>query len=678
LAAALLGFACVAGLGAAGQATALQRRPDLTVSPGAGQLSTPPGRTVEEAVDVVNLSQDDFDVTVSLEDLNVDGLGRATSRPAGESANSAATWGFVEPPSFLLPGGHTQTVRVSLTPPKDAAPGGYSAAVRVVGRRSSGGMATALHSVLLEVGGPGIVHAARVAGVFVPSRTYGSTFPVSVALENRGTTHIFATGTVVVRDALSRITARVPIPRTVILRGHTRLVTVRAPSPLLPWRITAQANVSFSDGVAGGSAQASGFALAYWSLAGVGLVLLFVLWRVFRFVRKRVRRRASRRIAAAGPAEVAVAHGHPATGPERYAGIPGVEDELQEWWAEPGSAEGTLEAEPEETEEEEIAPSPARAGAAPSNGEARRPLVIVTEREPEERSAPAIDGPEVPAPVRLRLADLAPAAEDGEGEKVEAPEEPPASTVESETTAPPALVLAPPPEPAFPPVPEEAIEVADDEQDLDRPAEAGQKEPVSPPEPPAAEPEPAPVPVTASVEATPAAPPEPAVERELQPVGATTSPSGERVARLQSSTRRKLAAAPPRALSAQGAVRRADVAIGMLAAGPGRSGERVAVALDLLRTIKTEPAVLGAVEAAYTEALNGRDDRATAPLALALDLLGSPRAADALLRAYASAPTSIVGSLEIALRGHDRAELRRKRSLVAALPKGRRASLELE
>jgi hypothetical protein len=136
--------------------------------------------------------------------------------------------------------------------------------------------------------------------------------------------------------------------------------------------------------------------------------------------------------------------------------------------------------------------------------------------------------------------------------------------------------------------------------------------------------------------------------------------------------RRALSAGP---LTPAAAERRARVALGLLSEGPGRTGERVEVALDVLRTVREATSVAAKVEEAYEAARRARDRKAQAPLALALAAVGSPQAPAALLRAYATAPEPLAGQILEALRELPADALAPHRRLISALPPARRDAL---
>jgi hypothetical protein len=145
--------------------------------------------------------------------------------------------------------------------------------------------------------------------------------------------------------------------------------------------------------------------------------------------------------------------------------------------------------------------------------------------------------------------------------------------------------------------------------------------------------------------------------------------------RLTVLTRENVVEEPGVPLTPAAIDRRAHVALGMLHEGPGRTGARVEVALDVLHTVKANLTVNSRVEEAYEAARKARDRHALAPLALALAAVGSPAAPAALLRAYATAPDSLADSLLAAIRGLSAEELKANRRLVTALPPDRRAAV---
>jgi len=126
----------------------------------------------------------------------------------------------------------------------------------------------------------------------------------------------------------------------------------------------------------------------------------------------------------------------------------------------------------------------------------------------------------------------------------------------------------------------------------------------------------------------------------------------------------------------QATERRVRVAIELLAAGSGRSVESVDVALRILGSAPVD--ARAAVEGAFDEAVDAGRSRGMSALALAMHKLDSPRAAEALLRAYAAAPRRQILVVRDVLRTYDRKTLRAYPKLLKALPADRKASLKLD
>jgi hypothetical protein len=113
----------------------------------------------------------------------------------------------------------------------------------------------------------------------------------------------------------------------------------------------------------------------------------------------------------------------------------------------------------------------------------------------------------------------------------------------------------------------------------------------------------------------------------------------------------------------------------MLRAGAGESGVRVDVAIGLLRSVEDIPEVLGEVEGAYADAVRRRATKEAAALSLALMVVDSVEAPEALLRAYARADRVLAARLRKALTACDPADLRAHHELLDALPPNRRQTL---
>lgn len=123
------------------------------------------------------------------------------------------------------------------------------------------------------------------------------------------------------------------------------------------------------------------------------------------------------------------------------------------------------------------------------------------------------------------------------------------------------------------------------------------------------------------------------------------------------------------------AVRRANAAIRLLKQGAGKSGVRPDVAIGLLRSVEDLPEVRRAVEAAYEEVMARNSIKEAAALSLALSVVESPHAPEALLRAYAKADRVLAARIRRALAQCDPADLRSLPDLLDALPQSRRDAL---
>ncbi|HVL90363.1 MAG TPA: hypothetical protein VM841_09030, partial [Actinomycetota bacterium] len=117
------------------------------------------------------------------------------------------------------------------------------------------------------------------------------------------------------------------------------------------------------------------------------------------------------------------------------------------------------------------------------------------------------------------------------------------------------------------------------------------------------------------------------------------------------------------------ALRRAEVAIRMITGKPGETGAILDSGLDLLYSVRTDPAVVERVEQAYEET---RNRRKLGPLALALFAVDSRTAPEALLDAFATASKVVAERIRRAILACDPADIRPHRSLIQALPQSRR------
>ena len=655
-------FVSVVATGAVAASTASD---GLEVTPTTAIRGTVPGRLVEETVTVVNLSHEDFSVTGTLGDARVDTGGRF-SAAAGSGLPSAAAWGSMQPASFLLPAGHTQNVTVTFTPPKGTTGGGYYAAVDFAGRSGSGVSASATHAVLLEVAGGDVIRAPTIASISAPQFAFGPTIPVTMRLVNTGNDYAVAEGKLTVLDQFSRVAGTVDIPRTPVVPGTPRILTIHVPTPLIPGHTHVTARLSFGLGVPEDSATTATNAIGWWQL-GVAIALLLLIVRlIVAIVRWRRRRRALKRERRAAEQETRAPVPVGANGG-------GFADYEPLAHREPASPR--VEAAPQEQAVAEPAPEEHHAFTAPSEDEDLWPEPVVVPRAP---AAPAEERPR-PRLVFSRPADdpfaeleklSPPAALDDEEPELEGEErEEPEADIEMAAEFEEPLTEEPEPEPE--PV------VAD--------------EPVAEPEPepqaapaltvvrplPADDDEMAVMPMAAGDSTTMVARTSvPAVASVAAPAAALPEEqlrgAADRTARLSEKLLESIGDAP--APGREASQRRARVAIEMLTTGGGKSADRIPVALKVLRSSGADAsAMLG--EAFDAEAAAGRD-ASFATLALALHEVAGGRAVEALLRAYAVAKRGQIVALRTALKTYDADALAEHQDLLDALPADRRAALK--
>jgi hypothetical protein len=635
LALALAAVVAVAGVGAAAGSL------EIGVSPLYDVRGVDPANAVEETINVVNLSDEDMHIAVTLTELRINALGALASVEPGTGLPSAASWGKAEPAAFELPRGHVQNVRLTFVPPAQTKPGGYYSAARVVGTTSSGETSpSSIHATLLEVRGADVMPAGKIAALSAPSFSFGSTLPVTVKLQNTGNVYAIATGKLTVRDMRSKITATVDIPKTPVIPGTPRILKIDVPAPAFPGRVKVSARVEFGPGVPDDSASTSILAFAWWHLVSAALVLFVLIRSAMALIRWRRRRRIAKRLE--------VKREQPRVAAPVAVGDAGLQSAWERSGIEAPAARRQdapvvmQEAEPqtitEKLEEDFWAPK----------SDVHAPLRIPAE-EPPAVQMPAGDEAEPVTSSVPKLADLMSLSRpaDEVEEEAEADEEP-----RDELAA----------EVVEPVAEEEPVEEPEPVEELAPPEPIVEAEPVVEPEP---EPLPEPAVVIPMVRSR-EVPDEPAPREEAEPAAA-------RIHKLSEVVRAGVPATKPS--GPQAARRRVKVAVDMLQTGSGRSSERLDIAVQLLASAGGN--VAGAVEEAFDAAAAAGRGPAMGSLALALALLDSPRAPEALLRSYGVASRSGANALREALKSCDPDVVKAQRELLEALPQDRLASLKL-
>ena len=597
-----------------------------------------PNNTVEQNVSVVNLSDVDMNVVTTLSDVAFSPSGRFSSVEAGTGLPSAAAWGAAKPANFSLPRGHVQIVSITYKPPANATPGGFYAAAQFVGTTTSGAATRAIHTTLLEVRGTSVVRSGKVSKVSTPSFAFGSTLPVTVQLEATGNVYAIASGKIIVRGLGSSATT-VPINKTPVIPGTPRVLQINVPAPTLPGRVKVTADVVFGEGVPKDVATATTWAFAWWHAVSA-LIIVFLLVRLLMAL---VRWRRRRKLMKPRKAE-------PKTTQEK---TPAMADDLdlQSDW------ERSREAAPVSKAAPVVSSPPAPVASAPAavedeedfwkpKSDVHTPLDVPPAEEPEDER-PAVE-PAVRKTSISKLSDLIALQREELDEEDVLEEEEFEGELEPEVME-PELQAEPEPEPVPEPEPEPVLATEPEEEPTAvvipiKPAAVEQVQPA------------AVVPVVAP----------PAAEDESEIAAA-------RVHQLSEVVRAGVPVTRPR--GPQAARRRVKVAVDMLSTGSGRNAERLDIAVQLLASAGGD--VAKAVEESFDSAASAGRATAMGSLALALALLDSPRAPEALLRAYAVAPRTNAPALREALKACDPDAVKAQAELLGALPQDRRAQLKL-
>jgi hypothetical protein len=686
------------------------------------EVTAKPGEVIGDRVKTVNLTGRSLRVGVLIRDIGAGADGDPISVPRGTGARSAATWVTLNPSQFELGPGATRDVAIRVSVPAGTTPGGYYASVLfdaagVTARRSSE------HLILVHVPGAGASADARIVRFRFPTLSVGGPVDLDIEVANAGSLHAVVGGTIQIKDTFGNRVGTLAVPNAIVLPGRQRLLTVRWASPPPLARIRAVVNLQLSG--KSESAAATGFSLAWWVIAAAGLAFALPMYGLARRRRRRRRKAREEAEAAKRPAPPVVPlaptsegawpgappekektrlrrrdRGEKETVPPLVPPPPSRPSPLMVSRPEMPAAEETPTLEPEtDTRDESFAqefarldkpperpspPTPPSRPApvvVPSQGRRIDEPLVVHEDEPEEGEASAAK----PGPPPKRKPVSEPVAEEPSWAPIEEPEafeewleavrsaesdlrSPPARPREEPPPEPrrPLIVSRPPeaerpmpvtpsrgPEPpapvARPPAPERPLPVA-------LPPQPERPIPVAPqPERPVPVAKPPPAPVPAPEEPEWPEPVWPGAEPASVPAGWQAETGGE-------------------ALTGAAALRRAKVALDMLAGPTGETGAILDAGLELLRSVHDDPGVVASVQEAFAK---NKGRRKLGPLALAMAVVASPEAPAALLVAYATAPKVVADRLQLALEAYDTAELRSHPELIDALPPARRYSLGL-
>ncbi|MFN2640823.1 MAG: hypothetical protein ABR548_02860 [Actinomycetota bacterium] len=289
-------------------APARAAKPGLTVTPAVSELTIGPGETITESVIVANKTAAGAKVEAAVGDIVPGANGAFEIRPASTTENSAAAWVSTTQSSVDLGAGESALLTLSIKAPVGEPAGGHYAGVLF----SIEGGPNALHAMLIEVSGVGILRQAKLLGISMPKLEMNGHVPFRIEVQNTGNTFASFGGTISIHDRLRRNDVSIAIPRFYALPGRITTVTVTwlSPPPILVARVTAHIPWTFP-GAAGGDvaeSRTTGVVIIWWAVAIiVGLVLLVFRLLVGLFSRRsREDRRArhERRVAKKEAASV--------------------------------------------------------------------------------------------------------------------------------------------------------------------------------------------------------------------------------------------------------------------------------------------------------------------------------------------------------------------------------------
>jgi hypothetical protein len=281
----------------------------LVITPPVAELSIDPGRAVTETVNVTNNTGARAHIVAAVGDVIPSDDGGFTIRPASSTPESAASWVSTSPSSVDVEAGASALVTLSIRAPAAEPVGGHYAGVLF----SIEGGPDALHTMLIEVTGPGIVRSAKLLGLSMPRVEINGRVPFKIQVQNTGNTFVGFQGTISIHDRLRKSDTTISFRRFYALPGRTATITISwlNPPPIVWARATANVTTTFAGGAVGdrADARATGLIIIWWAVAivvALVLIVLRLLTGLFGRRRREDRRaRHERRMAARAAEEAA-------------------------------------------------------------------------------------------------------------------------------------------------------------------------------------------------------------------------------------------------------------------------------------------------------------------------------------------------------------------------------------
>lgn len=201
----------------------------LTITPPSLPLSVKPGDTAEGTVGLINDSNEDLDMEISVFDVIVqDDLGTPEILPGGTIENnkySASSWLGVSTPRFVAKAHQRTDIRYFYQVPGNAGPGGHYAAIvfRPKPFTAAAGTGAAINMqlstlVYFDVAGP-IKESASVKSFTAPGLSEYGPVKLKALVKNDGDTHIKPVGTFSVKNMMGKVIATKEIPAGNIFPG---------------------------------------------------------------------------------------------------------------------------------------------------------------------------------------------------------------------------------------------------------------------------------------------------------------------------------------------------------------------------------------------------------------------------------------------------------------------------
>lgn len=294
--ASILALAIAIALPAAAQAAAPR---SFMVAPVKLEFAGLAGQSSGNTILVVNLGTTPLRITSGFLDYLLTPNNSFVFSPPGHESYSCSRWMTLDPPTFELPPGKTQKVKVALSIPNSAELGGHYGLVyfETKGAKPTGsglGVTGRIGTVILTtVGDPSlIVRDGLITHFGVSNPLWASDTNSTVVFRDTGNVHLTLKGVIDIQDIFGRKVTQLPLQSITILPHTDRILPVHWRGPLIGL-FRAKPHVSFGPNLYTYTTERTAGEVFFWIIPWqlillATLILVVLAWRLYAWRKKRL------------------------------------------------------------------------------------------------------------------------------------------------------------------------------------------------------------------------------------------------------------------------------------------------------------------------------------------------------------------------------------------------------